>query len=149
MYKELLQHIFLIIICLVLFVLYVLYDYIFPKYEGFNNKMEYQYIKGKPKTEMEYAPFAYYKFAEALKSQKFEDLNTPDGNNELINTIYEVEDVKDESSEIQNETLEEVIRRLHYKPTEKHYTIDSIQRDIQYFNNSSNLKDFMKKNNST
>lgn len=149
MYKELLQHIFLIIICLVLFVLYVVYDYIFPKYEGFNNKMEYQYIKGKPKTEMEYAPFAYYKFAEALKSQRFEDLTISDGSNELINTIYDVEEVTDESTEIQNETLEGVLRRLHYKPTEKHYTIDSIQRDIQYFNNSSNLKDFMKKNNST
>ena len=76
-----------IVICLILFGLYVIYDYVHPHFEAFEGTLG-SYIKGRPQVAMEEAPFAYYTFAKALKSNKFEDLDDENGNNELVEYIH-------------------------------------------------------------
>lgn len=137
----------LIVICLVLFGLYVIYDYYYPRLEAFEGTLG-SYIKGRPQVSMEEAPFAYYTFAKALKSNKFEGLDDEDGNNELVEYIHEQNGLNESSDqEVKDEVVFNITRRLNNKANEKFYTLESIQKDIKYFNSSSNLEHFMWMNN--
>lgn len=148
MLLSILKHTGLIVICLVLFSLYVIYDYFYPRMESFDGTLA-DYIKGRPQVEMEEAPFAYHKFAQALKSNKFEDLAKEDGSNDLLSQIYEDNGLSEvnSSQEEKDEAIFEITRRLNYEPTKKFYTMESIEKDIKYFNRASNLEHFMWMNN--
>ena len=145
MFVSILKHTGLIVFCLVLFSLYVIYDYLYPRIEMFDGTLA-DYIKGRPQVEMEEAPFAYYNFAQALKSNKFEDLTRDDGSNDLLTLIYNTLP-PGASDEQKDEAVFEVTRKLNYEPTKKFYTMESIEKDIKYFNRASNLEHFMWMNN--
>jgi hypothetical protein len=146
-------HLGLILICLLLFVVYILLDY--NKYNLFNKHDDEQLDTT--------IPFCSSCMIEGFDSSWLGRPNT-DTNNTLIGYSYLRQGLKDPSKltlsdqtllndgfdmlNDQNDTLDKLQLKMNHPENKKYFNIDEVEKDFMYFNNSTSLQLAMHKNNS-